>query len=83
MYFYFRYLPGCLSITGFIILLIVITLISVVWDKPRSTTVTRALDCVRGAAECERKNKSDPNLKCTVEEMENHNNYCHGKNISQ
>ena len=36
-----------------------------------------------GAAECECKNKSDPNLKCTVEEMENHNNYCHDKNISQ
>ena len=26
-----------------------------------------------GTAKCERKNKSDPNLKCTAEEMENHN----------
>ena len=33
-----------------------------------------------GAAECERKSKSDPNLKCTAEEMENHNNYCTLKN---
>ena len=30
-------------------------------------------DSSAGAAECERRNKSGPNLKCTAEEMENHN----------
>ena len=34
--------------------------------------MTREPDCVE-LPNAKRENKSDPNLKCTVEEMENHN----------